>query len=310
MLNPNIHILDNKRKIHSKASEQYFAVRFVYPNTSWEGWIPVEYRRTGLSIETQEELEKHLNYAYNEMNPTKYADWQNNQAKFWSTKNMRVTKTFFDKLSENNDFSWNCVECTLPQNPNWARRIQDLKEMGYTLSTDTRRYCPHCDANKTHIMLLPLPRGGKGSGYETWTPALRKRIIGVLHRLDVFENALSQHCLPDHKFPEIRWGHNTIAENPDTMTDKEIYVKFQLLTNQRNLQKREVCRACYQTGQRGNFCGVNYYYAGGKTWDANIPAVGKEAEQGCVGCPWYDFAEWRRNLNLFLRTAKQENDLH
>ena len=115
---------------------------------------------------------------------------------------------------------------------------------------------------------------------------------------------------PIINFQKYAGGHNTIGENPDTMTDKEIYVKFQLLTNQRNLQKREVCRACYQTGQRGNFCGVNYYYAGGKAWDANIPAVGKEAEQGCVGCPWYDFAEWRRNLNLFLRTAKQENDLH
>ena len=28
----------------------------------------------------------------------------------------------------------------------------------------------------------------------------------------------------------------------------------------------------------------------------SIPKTGKDAEKGCVGCPWYDIAEWRKKL--------------
>lgn len=31
-------------------------------------------------------------------------------------------------------------------------------------------------------------------------------------------------------------------------------------------------------------------------WDASIPRKGKEAEKGCIGCPWYDIARWREAL--------------
>lgn len=78
--------------------------------------------------------------------------------------------------------------------------------------------------------------------------ALRKRIIKVLGSIDVYEDTFSPHCLPDHKFSEIRWDDETKGENPDAMADEEIRQKFQLLTNQRNQQKREVCRTCFQTG--------------------------------------------------------------
>lgn len=80
------------------------------------------------------------------------------------------------------------------------------------------------------------------------------------------------------------------------MTDDEIRQKFQLMTNQRNQQKREVCRNCFQTGKRGQIYGIPFFYAGGPDWDNNIPQKGKEAEKGCIGCPWYDIAEWRKNL--------------
>ena len=135
-----------------------------------------------------------------------------------------------------------------------------------------------------------------GNGYETWTQDLRKRIISVLGSIDVYENTFSPHCLPDHKFSEIRWDDETKAENPDDMTDDEIKQKFQLLTNQRNQQKREVCRTCFQTGKRGTIYGIPYYYAGGSDWDPSIPAKGKDAERGCIGCPWYDIEEWRKHL--------------
>ena len=84
------------------------------------------------------------------------------------------------------------------------------------------------------------------------------------------------------------------------MTDDEIRAKFQLLTNQRNQQKREVCRNCYQTGERGSIYGIDFYYEGGPIWESSIPRKGKAAEQGCIGCPWYDIERWRRELKKKL----------
>ena len=77
---------------------------------------------------------------------------------------------------------------------------------------------------------------------------------------------------------------------------EEMKRDFQLLTNQRNQQKREVCRSCYQTGTRGIVYGIPFYYHGDKNWDASYPTKGKKAEKGCVGCGWYDLERWRKDL--------------
>lgn len=301
-LNPNIRIVEEERKRHTKASEEYVHVSFDYQIKIWDGWVPVEYRRTGVSIkeEQPDKLITYLNKVYEQMKPDKYNDWLEKQEEFWNDekKGAIVTKPFFDSLSKG---GWQCVECTLPKNRNWARRIQDLKEFGYTLATDTKRYCPMCGSNKTHVIMLPIERGGaNGNGYETWSPTVRRRIIKVLGGIDVYENSYNQNCLPDHKFSEIRWDENTKAENPDSMTDDEIRQKFQLLSNQRNQQKREVCRNCFQTGKRGTIFGIPYYYEGSEKWDESIPEKGKEAEKGCIGCPWYDIETWRNRLVAYL----------
>ena len=296
-LNPNITILLDYPIVNSKASEVYVSVRFTYADHDWEGYVPIEYRRTGTNIdfEDKEKIYSYLNSVYIQMETDKIAIWKEIQENFWKTKpNAATTKEFFDTLAEG---GWKCGACEMPRNPNPQRRIQDLKEFGYTIATDLARYCPHCGKNTSQRILLPILRGGsEGNGYETWTPALRKRIIKVLGSVDVYENTVSPHCLPDHKFSEIRWDNETKDENPDDMTDSEIRQKFQLLTNQRNQQKREVCRACFQTGKRGIIFGIPYYYKGGSYWDPNIPEKGKDAERGCIGCPWYDIKEWRKHL--------------
>lgn len=294
-LNPNILIKNPQRKLHTKASEEYLDVEFIYPEGSWKGWVPVEYRRTGLSLKSKEEEYEYLNKLYDLMKPENKKDWLKDQEKFWQTKkNASVTKSFFDCLAEG---GWKCVRCQLPPNPNWARRIQDLKEDGYTIATDTKRYCSHCGSNQTHLILLPIERGeAKGNGYETWSQTLRKRIITTLEGFDVYENVKSTHCLPDHKFPEIRWDSDTKDINREDMTTDEIKKKFQLLTNQRNQQKREVCRKCFQTGKRPYPFGIKYYYKGNENWDTKFPTKGKNAEKGCEGCGWYDLQMWRESL--------------
>lgn len=299
-MNHNIFYQPGNRHFHSKASETYVEVRFTYPDcdSTWEGWVPIEYRRTGLFLQQEAEIKAHLEKVYEAMHPSRLAAWKAEQAHFWAERNAETTKAFYDILEEG---GWKCRACTLPQNPNFARRIQDLKEMGYTLATDTKHFCPHCGKNTTHLLLLPLPRvNADSNGYETWSKSLRKRIANVLTTVDVYDITSNPHGCPDHKFSEIRWDENTLAENPDDMTDEQIRSKFQWLSNQHNLQKREACRKCYQTGKRAVCFGIPFFYQGTESWDASIPTRGKEAEAGCIGCPWYDLAEWRRQLNLRL----------
>lgn len=291
---------------HLKASEEYIEVIFRYSDGEWHGWVPIVYRRAGLDLHTDDEKYEYLQKVYEELNPKNYNKWLNKQKEFWDTKpNAGTTLSFYNSLS---DGKWHCVNCQIPKNPNWARRIQDLKEFGYTIATDINRYCENCKSNKTHLLMLPLERFSiNGNGYETWSPALRKRIIKLLNSYDVYEDRYNSNCLPDHKFSEIRWDENTKSENPDTMTDEEIRAKFQLLTNQRNQQKREVCRRCFQTGKRGILYGIPFFYQGDFDWDNTIPVKGKEAEKGCVGCGWYDIEKWKKEL-IDLITKDDKND--
>ena len=283
-------------RFHTKASEKYIDAIFVYEKAPvYECSIPIEYRRTGTEI-SDLEIDNYLKEVYEKIDPKNWEGWINDQNDFWNTKpNAGITKGFFDVLA--NKFEWCCVSCKLPQNPNWARRVQDLKEFGYTISTDIKKYCNKCKKNTTQLILIPLPRGGV-TGYETWSKELRNHIIILLKAYDVFEARITKRegLLPDHKFPEIRWDENTKRISLENLTDEEIKSDFQLMTNQRNQQKREICRYCYQTGERGIIYGIPYFYRGDYNWDHKIPKRGKEAEKGCVGCAWYDIERWRQEL--------------
>lgn len=298
---PTITRLEAKRIHHRKADEQYISVRFDYGSSQWVGFVPVEYRRTGISIEhTAEAEEKYLKQVFQQMHPDNHIQWAVEQDEFWRVKRPGPTKDFFDALKVGR---WLCVKCQLPANPNWARRVQDLKEFGYTIATDINRFCETCNTKRTALIMLLIPRAEiAGNGYETWSPALRKRIIKVLGGREVFENKAKPSLLPDHKFSEIRWDSETKAENPESMTDEEIRDKFQLLTNQHNQQKREACRTCLQTGKRQRIYDIEFFYEGTVEWDVTIPKKGKAAEKGCIGCPWYDIQRWRTEVQKRLNS--------
>lgn len=288
-------------RYHSKASERYLEVRFHYPdegNKTWEGAVPIEYRRTGTFAETPEQIREVIQAAYEAMRPSKREAWLKEQQEFWKTRpGATTTRPFFEALK---DSSWKCQVCDLPPNPNWARRIQDIKEMGYTIATEFRN-CPKKGRKTTHLVLLRLQRGGE-TGYEMWTAEVRSRILKALGDLDAYENVKrSSGLLPDHKFPEIRWDEETPDDDLSKLSESQIRDKFQLLSNQRNQAKREACRTCFQTGKRGTPFGVEYFYEGSGEWGASIPRTGLKAEAGCVGCGWYDLAKWREKLNSHLR---------
>lgn len=293
-----IEIEETGIRQHTKASEIYVDVIFRYGKTEIITSVPIQYRRTGtdIDVDDRKSIEKYLSKVYNDMNPNNWSNWKKEQEKFWADKpKAETTKSFFDMLSKT--FEYTCVSCQLPTNPNWARRIQDLKEFGYTIATKLSSPCPHCGQNTTQLVLLPIARGGL-TGYETWSPELRARIVKLLQSYDVFEakQGRKEGLLPDHKFSEIRWDDETKRESLENLTDEEILQDFQLLSNQRNQQKREVCRNCYQTGKRGVIYGINFYYKGTEDWDIKIPKTGKASEEGCIGCGWYDIEKWRQEL--------------
>ncbi len=288
-----------QRTKNTKASEEYIDVQFDYQGKPVEWAIPIEYRRTGTHFSDSNDLEiqDYVVEVYKKCEPGYWTAWRAEQDKFWLGKpNAKTTKPFFDVLAT--DFSWKSLKSDLPDNPNWARRIQDLKEFGYTIATRLNYLDRRIGEKCTHLLLLPLPRGGI-TGYETWSQELRARIVRVLGGIDAYEGRKvnKDGLLPDHKFPEIRWNESVRRPDLSGISDDEIIRDFQLLTNQRNLQKREVCRNCSQTGERGTPFGVSYFYEGGKSWKADIPKRGPEAVKGCVGCGWYDFEKWRSSLN-------------
>lgn len=91
-LNENITIIERERKKHTKASEEYIHVLFKYDNGSWEGWIPLEYRRTGISIKPEDEID-YLNQIYPQLNPSNYPTWLNKQKEYWDTEKAKAKTT-------------------------------------------------------------------------------------------------------------------------------------------------------------------------------------------------------------------------
>ena len=278
---------------HSKASESYLDVTIEDDETgdTWSGTIPYQYRRTGLFLTSESEIADYLIQIKPYFKPAFISEWIEAEQNYWA-ENLGgdVTPLFFKALAT---MEWVKPD-NFPANRNPQRRLQDIKEMGYTIAS--RQV-----GRGFERLLLPIPRG-TATGYEVFSKSFRTKALRVLKRLNVYElSSANQHgLLPDHKFPEIRWDEFTKSYNPETMTEAGIAEKFQLLDNQRNQQKREVCRTCFQTDKRGILYGVQYFYAGDENWPVNVSKIGSNAEQGCIGCGWYDVAEWRKNWNNLL----------
>ena len=276
---------------HSKASEEYIDVEIIQDNNyKWVGSIPFIYRRSGLFLRTEKEITKYLCDIKKYFTKENIEQFKQEELSYWQNTwtDSKVTIPFFTELLK---MKWTL---SFPQNENPQRRIQAIKEKGYTIVSRRK-------GRKTERLLLPIPRGAM-SDYETISSTLKKQILNVLKATNIYElSSANKHgLLPDHKFSEIRWDEKTKDENPEDMSETEIKDKFQLLDNQRNQQKREVCRKCFQTGKRGKLFGINYFYEGTEDWDFQIEKLGKEAEQGCIGCGWYDIRKWRDSLNELL----------
>ena len=150
----NIQTSDTRH--HNKAAETYIDVVFSYDDgTTLDISVPIVYRRTGLDLQESDEIKAHLETVYDQLHPENRAAWKVEQAAYWEGSKAHVTKPFFDVLAA--DFRW-VAGNELPANKNPARRLQDIKEAGYTIATRNR-------GRDYEYILLPIPRGGE-TGYE------------------------------------------------------------------------------------------------------------------------------------------------
>lgn len=277
---------------HTKASEKYVVATFNMDGRKRIWVIPYQYRRTDTFIDTKQEMVSLLR----ECKPkfaARHIDAFKHQMKARLSElfgeNAVVTRPIFEMLLGN------CGNWILNKNfdnSNSQRRIQDIKETGFTIATKL-------EGRKTFHMLLPFPPV-KSATYETIPLTVRKRIFKVHGGINAYTGELATlSCLPDHKFPEIRWDKDTPASN-ENLTHEEMREKFQIVPENINQMKREMCRKCFQYNKRGMLNGIKFFYAGNENWDSSIPKRGKKAESGCVGCFWYDMLAWRKALNQKL----------
>ena len=278
---------------HTRASERYVVLSVVDGGVAKEWYLPYYYRRTNVRIDTVVELVDYIRKCVKLLTKSRVAVFKSDMSDSMKTlfgKNASVTLPIFKKLLMNcGEWVWN--KQFVSSNP--QRRIQDLKEMGFTLATKM-------EDHKTYHSLLPFDIV-KAPTYEVISAKARRAIFKALGGVDAYSGKpAAMSALPDHKFPEIRWSAG-VEESNEGLSEVEMKIKFQLIPERINQEKREVCRKCFQTGMRGKLNGINYFYHGDEKWPANVPTVGPAAKVGCHGCFWFDMAEWRKSLNHLIK---------
>lgn len=278
---------------HAKASERYVILSISDGSASKEWYLPYCYRRTNVRIDSAAELVDYVRRCISLLSKERIAAFKGAmgaRAKTLLGENANVTLPIFRKLFDNcGEWVWNKQF----KNPNPQRRIQSLKEAGFTLATKM-------EGRRTYHSLLPFDVV-KAPAYEVISAKARRAIFKALGGIDAYSGKPApMSALPDHKFPEIRWSAG-VEESNENLSEGAMRDKFQLVSERINQEKREVCRRCFQTGARGKLNGIDYFYHGDDRWPAGVPTVGPAAKVGCHGCFWFDMSEWRRSLNRLLK---------
>lgn len=194
------------------------------------------------------------------------------------------------------DGEWHCGKHELPGTQP-AKAIQIIRQNGYQIENKAI-LCPVCADKTVYRRLISTEPSNITIVRSALPEALKKRVKAVYGNVE----AITQRtCQPaelevDHRFPQVRWSKPEDINSPE-MSDSEIVAKFQLLTRQNNLWKSRYCERCKESGVRGTFIGINYFYEGGPTWPSNIA---EDDERGCHGCFWYNPDKWRQSLNDFV----------
>lgn len=292
-VNPYI-LIENDFFTPEKTSDVFKEVEFIYETKQWQGALPKFLEKQGLDL-TEEEFEDSLEENYQFLEPVNSHQWIVESDAEWSDKNSATYKVLAALYSGD----WECRVCgPVPKvNPQPAARLRDLKKRGYIIGS-RRKNCKLCGQKTMHDILVMLPpietRFSHGNELrKPMSEVLKRRIKRILNYREVCFNVVRSEIelLIDHKFPSQRWN-TPESDNPNDMAEETIKAKFQLLSNQTNMWKSRYCDTCINTNKRGDFMGLVWYYKGNENWEGATP----NDENGCVGCPWYDLALWKRKL--------------
>ena len=266
-----------------KMEDYYLAVRFKYQGYIWNGAVPIKAKYQGVDIPlTKDDVFEWTQSCYEALDPGKYGVWQAQQTAFWDNTNAEDTHLVFDALNGTEPITkWLCRKCGPVPKVN-----------------------PQAGARKLYFdLLIRLPRHPADNQKRfSISVALRNKILSTLPLKDAcFETVLQPNeVIIDHKFPSSRWVNGETVNETD-MPVEDIQKKFQLLTNQTNLQKERYCQRCVTEGVRGDFFGIEWYYEGDKNWNG----TSKADENGCIGCPWYDLHKWKEEFNKHLKDEER-----
>jgi len=194
------------------------------------------------------------------------------------------------------DGDWHCGKCELPGTQP-AKPIQIIRQNGYEIE-NKKKLCSICKYKTVHRRLVSTAPTNASFVRSALTESLKKRVKEAYKNVEAVTQRTYQpaELEVDHRFAQVRWSKPEDANPPD-MSDREIVAKFQLLTRQHNLWKSRYCERCKETGNRGTFIGINYFYEGGPTWPEDLA---DDDERGCHGCFWYNPDMWRQSLNALI----------
>ena len=277
----------------TKTTDVFKHVVFSYSDEDiWVGVIPISLSYSSFEIneDDDEAFGEYLVSCYDSLTAESRTKFQNEieQAQEFSADNEtnRVLKALLS-------FNWECRPCAVGKiNDQPAARIRSLKQKGIIIATIST-FCPMCNENKTSDIIVPLKLDNVSATKQraVISKKLQKRILDTLDGKCAVTEKKQASLIIDHKFPSQRWEFDESA-NPDDMSSDAIEHKFQLLTNQYNMQKSRECDSCVKNNVRGTFFGIEWYYTG----DRNYIKDENDIEKSCIGCPWYDVIEWKNQV--------------
>ena len=299
-----------------KMPDMFLDVEFTYPRCKpWKTCVPIFEKYQGINyIESpSEDVIEWIKQCYDDMSPSNATAWTQGEEVYWKEhSSANKAKPLFDVLNYEDRYhltTWGCRQCTDTSrvNSQAASRIRALKQShGYHIASKDM-FCDVCNETTKHDILLRIPRKRGNSQTRYSIPTSLKRRIKELYDytdacFDMKYPEATQALIIDHKFPATRWAAGE-TKNFSSMTDEEIKQKFQLLTQQTNLQKDRYCFRCYNEKIRGDFFGIKWYPYGSSEWEG----ANNSDENGCIGCPWYDLQEWKRLFNEYLSELKEHD---
>jgi len=197
---------------------------------------------------------------------------------------------------------YHCTICLnkIIQSGQLAKVAQNLRDIGYVMEREKRNfgktlYCNECNRFTLHYRLVSPNKENANVSRISFPSFLKDKLINIYGERDNFTNSYSCNLEIDHRVPPKRLNEKDL-EVPSEITRTEVFNRFQFLTKENNNIKREVCKRCIETDERGvSLVGIEYYYKGYSKYEGT-----------CEGCFWAFPEIWREHLKHELY-RKQEN---